>query len=213
MFLNHTQEFAAFETATLTPRTTEPQRPPMPRRREISAFLSGTMLETPTGWRPVDDLHQGDRVYTLDGGFATLQAATRRTLPAGPHQQWHVPTGSLGNCCDLTLSAGQYVVLHQSPQHALFEDPFVLAPIAAMSGFAGIAPVAGYRPVTATQLFFDDEEIVYAQTGSLLHVPTLSADKAFFRKLSYGETRAILSVIAKGHCALDPHGFAPAHAA
>ena len=66
MFLNHSQDFAQFQPTDIA---ANPPALSFPKRAEISALKDGTMLETPTGWKPVETLQKGDQVYTLDGGF------------------------------------------------------------------------------------------------------------------------------------------------
>lgn len=209
MFLNHSQAFAQFLPANITEKAPVL---PMPKRQEVSAFRSGTMLETPSGWRPVETLAKGDQVYTLDGGYAELTGIRTHRVAAGSARAIHVPAGSLNNCSDMMLTAGQHVALVEPECETLFQTPCVLAPAAAMCGFRGISSISGYSDIEATELCFATEEIVYAQTGALIHVPS-GVSEPFFRTLSYGETRALLAMINRGHIALDPLGFAPAVAA
>ncbi len=212
MFLNHGQAFAQFAPADTADAAAKPPVPPLPRRHEPSAFRSGTLLETPSGWRPVETLTAGDRVATLDGGFAELTGVRRHRIAPGSARASHVPAGSLNTCSDMILTAGQHVALIEPECETLFQAPRVLAPAAALCGFRGITSVAGYSDIEATQLTFENEEIVYAQTGALIHVPAQGGDP-FFRILGYGETRALLALLNRGHCGLDPLGFAPALAA
>lgn len=209
MLLNHSQAFAQFQTtenADVTPA------PALPKRVEISAFKDGTMVETRNGWRPVEELEIGDQVYTLDGGFTELTGIRTHRLPAGSTRMIHVPAGCLNTCSDLILTAGQHVALIEPECDTLFQAPCVLVPAAAMTGFRGITAFNSMRDTTATELTFSTEEIVYAQTGALLHVSSGVSDP-FFRTLGYGETRALLALMNRGHCGLDPQGYAPALAA
>ncbi|MCB1314045.1 MAG: Hint domain-containing protein [Sedimentitalea sp.] len=209
MLLNHTQAFADFQPAksTLLARAV-----PMPKRTEISAFTAGTMLETEAGWTPANAIKPGDKVYTLDGGFAEVTDVITRQIASGTVQHWHVPATALNNCSDLLLTAGQHIAMIEPEVETLFQTHCVLVPVAAMAGFRGIRPVTGYSGAQATELRFDSEEIVYAQTGTLLHV-SAGETEPFFRTLNYGETRALLSLMNRGHCAPDPRGFAPSLAA
>ena len=209
MFLNHSQDFAQFQPTDIA---ANPPALSFPKRAEISALKDGTMLETPTGWKPVETLQKGDQVYTLDGGFTELTGIRTHSLGAGTTRMVHIPAGSLNNCSDLVLTAGQQVALIEPECETLFDAPCVLVPAAAMAGFRGIRPLTGFGETTATELSFATEEIVYAQTGALLHVSSGETDP-FFRTLNYGESRALLSLLNQGHLGLDPNGFAPARAA
>ncbi|MBJ6373300.1 Hint domain-containing protein [Sedimentitalea arenosa] len=209
MLLNHSQAFASFLPSDIAPR--KPAQT-MPRRVELSAVKDGTMLETPTGWRRVEELSAGDQVYTLDGGFTELTGTRSHRLAPGTARMMHVPAGALNNCSDLILTAGQHVAMIEPECETLFGAPCVLVPAAAMAGFRGIHALTAFGETTATELTFDTEEIVYAQTGALLHVASGTTDP-FFRTLGYGETRALLTMLNGGHLALDPIGFAPALAA
>ncbi|MBK0326832.1 Hint domain-containing protein [Rhodobacteraceae bacterium F11138] len=209
MFLNHGQDFAQFVPADTAAK---PQALPMPERRDVSTFKAGTMLETPSGWKTVETLAVGDQVYTLDGGFAELTRIRKHRVTAGAARAIHVPAGSLNNCSDMMLTTGQHVALLEAECETLFQAPCVLAPASALCGFRGITSVSGYSDIETTELTFANEEIVYAQTGALIHVPS-GVTKPFFRTLGYGETRALLALLNRGHCGLDPMGFAPAQAA
>lgn len=212
MFLNHAQDFAAFQPANPQERRPGP-RPaiPMPDRDEHSFVMPSTLLETPAGWRQAGSLEKGDAVWTLDGGFCELTEVARQ-VSTGATRHWHVPAGALNNCSDLRLWGGQYLALLDPACEDLFETPCVLAPISAMNGFRGIAPVCSFGPREGIALRFAGEEVIYAQTGTLLHVAADRGD-SFFRKLGYGETRALLTMINGGHFGLDRAGFAPACAA
>ena len=217
MLLSHDKDFTEFRPATtehlpeLALPATDATTPGLPPRYEIDAFTAGTMVETEAGWRVVDSLKAGDRVATLDGGVAEVKSVVSRPAPS-TCRLWHIPAGSLNNCSDLRLASGQHVALTDPEVETLFDTHCVLVPVAAMAGFRGIQPLTCFDLAPMTRLEFDTEEIVFTQTGTLVHVPTPSADP-FFRTLAYGETRALLSLINGGHCAPDAQGFAPAQAA
>jgi hypothetical protein len=188
MLMNHTQAFADAFPAALAPL--------FPRRSNpANSVLAGTRLETPNGWRDVETLRPKDRVATLDGGFAPL-VSVRRQIQARAETDWLLPAGSMNNCSDLTVVGGQNLAFFDPACNRLFQTDCVLAPVNAMAGFRGIRP-APITPAAHTfALTFADEEIIYAQTGALLHVPAPApAGDGFFRTLSYGETRALLMLM------------------
>lgn len=180
MFLNHTKDFTPFFSAADVPACT---------------LATDTMLETPQGWRSAATFVAGDRVSTLDGGFATI---TRLTHTLKTQAMMLVPHGALDNCTDMLLPADQSVALRSN----LHESPYVLARIGAMTGYRGIRPTFEASSSGTVTLGFGEEEIVYAQTGALIHAPATSGE-SFFKHLSYGETRATLIMMNNGFCAPD----------
>lgn len=175
MFLNHQTAFDTF-----APVTTDaaPQH-------TLNATAS-TILETPHGWRPISDLQAGDSVATLDGGFTEITGIAG----AASAQLVRVPGGTLSTCSDIALPADCHVAL---PLPAtVSEAPVVSVPLKALVGWRGIRPAMFPASDLAT-LTFAEEEMVYAQTGLLLH----AADQApgFYDRKTYGETRALLALM------------------
>ena len=148
MFLNHDAAFTTFAPAI---NDTLPQH---------TATLSAqTKLETKRGWASGDDLIVGDRVSTMDGGFATITAITHPKRRAPLVQ---VPGGVLSTCSDVALPADSHIAL--SPPTRWSQVPVVSVPIKALSGWNGIRPTLFAGPDLAT-LHFEEEEMIYAQTG------------------------------------------------
>lgn len=185
MFLNHSLDFKTF---TASPLATD------------CALTPETLVETPQGWRSADTLCIGDSVATLDGGFAPL---TRLAQDTAQEPLWLLPGGTLDNCSDLILPGTQYVALDTPECQALYDAPYVLAPIAAMAGFRNIKPAPQTVPQPIMRLGFAEEEVIYAQSGTLIHAPCDVVASGFFRRLNYGETRAALIMMNRGLCAPD----------
>lgn len=177
MFLNHD---AAFTTFTPAIQSTQ---------RDHTATLGAqTRLETPRGWASLDALCVGDSVATLDGGFARITAITHPKRRAPLVQ---VPGGVLSTCSDVALPADAHVAL--TPPARWSQAPVVSVPIKALSGWNGIRPTLFAGPDLAT-LHFEDEEMIYAQSGLLIHAFDSRAER-FFPTLSYGDTRALLALM------------------
>jgi len=177
MFLKHTTAFDTF-----APVTTAPSAAP-----GFSLTTSGeTMLETPRGWRALDDLKAGDQVATFDGGFAEITGIS--AAPATPMIE--VPGGTLSACSDLALPADTHVVL-ELPE-LLPDTALVSVPVKALCGWHGIRP-RFVTPTELCQLAFADEELIFAQTGLLLHAAPTEGD-SYFTRMGYGETRALLGL-------------------
>lgn len=178
MFLNHDAAFA-----DITPVKT-------PAAPQISATVTAhTLMETESGWAAVDSLQAGDAVATLDGGFAEITAITRpdRSAPLV-----HIPGGVLSTCSEIAVPADAHVALHTPARW--IDAPVVSVPVKALSGWCGIRPTLFNGP-DLTQLHFADEEMIYAQSGLLIHAAPSTGD-SFFPKLSYGDARAILALSA-----------------
>ncbi|APX11723.1 hypothetical protein [Tateyamaria omphalii] len=175
MFLNHDTAFA-----DITPVAT----------RRISAMLTAhTLLETEAGWRTVDALQAGAAVATLDGGFAEITAITK---PDRAAPLVHIPGGVLSACSDISLPADAHVALHTPAGWS--DAPVVSIPVKALSGWRGVRPTLFHGPDLA-ELHFEHEEMIYAQSGLLIHAAPNTGD-SFFPRLGYGDARAMLAASA-----------------
>ena len=185
MFLNHAQSFASFKPA---------------QTAACATLLTGTLVETPQGWRAIETLAIGDSVATLDGGFAPI---THLQSGLSDAPLWRLPAGALNNCSDLLLSGDQYIATPETAELDLYDAPYVLLPVSALTGFRGIAPTISTAPYRIFELGFATEEVLYVQSGAMVHAPSRDSDDAFFQRLGYGETRAALALINRTFCAPD----------
>lgn len=179
MLLNHDTAFAAFTPANASPSA---------ERTHTTTLSAQTLLETPSGWATVDTLRAGDDVATLDGGFVRICAISR---PERRAPLIHVPGGVLSNCSDVSLPSDARVAL--TPPARWSQAPVVSVPIKALCGWNGIRPTLFAGPDLAT-LHFDTEEMLFAQSGLLIHAYDGAPDP-FFPVLEYGDTRALLALI------------------
>ncbi|GHG79454.1 Hint domain-containing protein [Pseudodonghicola xiamenensis] len=161
-----------------------------PARAFERTFAPGTLLETDNGWHTVENLQPGDRVRTLRGMIALSQV--RRQPPDRSQLHWHVPAGSLGNCSDMRLNAGQRVAILNPLCKHLFGDSLVLLPVPTVTGCFGVRTTAGFTLRCGIAIAFHEEEVVFAHTGSLLHVPGPQG-AGRHRHLSYRESRILLA--------------------
>ncbi len=170
---------------------------PRPARAFDRTFAPGTLLDTERGWRPIESLHSGDRVRTLRG--LTRISGISRQPPDRSRLQWHVPPGKLGNCSDLRLNAGQHVAILNPVCRRLFDATLVLVPVPTTTGFCGVRTISGFALRCGVVLEFETEEIVFAQTGTLLHVPG-PGPQPRHRVLSYRESRGLLTLLCGEKC-------------
>ena len=156
-----------------------------------TGLVAGTLLETRTGWQPVETLRIGDAVQTLDGGLARILGLDRRSLiPDAQTTLMKIHGGSLDACSDLFLMPGQHVVLDTLDDAALGGAPFVMVPANTMLINPGAQKYPLAEPTVVITPLFADEEVVYANSGVLLHCPGLTdgpqtfPDSSFFPRLS-----------------------------
>ncbi|WP_164657816.1 Hint domain-containing protein [Tropicibacter sp. Alg240-R139] len=154
-------------------------------------LIAGTMVETCNGWTQVQDVIMGTKVATFDGGFRPVTQVTRQPDAT---TLWCVPGGTLGACSDLLMTEDQHLALTFPTCRALYGLPLVLAPVSALAGHCGIHPIQS-KPAPVHRLHFAEGEILWAQTGALIHAGIDGQDSPY-RKLSYGETRALLLMMS-----------------
>ncbi len=160
-----------------------------------TGLTAGTMVETATGWRSVASLSVGERIGTWDGGLARLTALRRSVLtPARADQMILVPGGALGNCSDLLLTPRQPVMIESAEAEKLLGEAHVLVAAEAMIGFRGITQQSATEQLEVIHLGFDDEEVIFANTGALLHCG-FGRRGDFFTLLSDDRARALLSLM------------------
>lgn len=165
-----------------------------------SGLLSGTLVETQSGWSPVEALRMGDLVHTLDGGAAKVLAVDRRLLlPEAGQAIITLPGGAFDACCDLALLPGQHLLIDTLGDAALPDAAFALIPATALDGQAGCTRRYPLRAVEVVTPMFAEPEVVWCNSGVLLHCPGI-ADGAgrkpagdFFPLLEVGQARALIA--------------------
>ena len=132
----------------------------------ILCFTAGTMIDTPHGPRPVEQLAAGDAILTLDhgaqpllwaGGSAHDATALRMHARLTPIR---IPTGAFGPgrpSRDTLVSPQHRLMLRDWRAQLCFCSGEVLAPAKAL-----FAPAAGIRAVRYVHLLFARHEIVTA---------------------------------------------------
>lgn len=168
----------------------------------VGGLLAGTMVDTEFGWRRVESLVPGDRVQTFDGGLRPLTAVQHSEIdqPLGMGVNLvNVPAGVLDNCSDINLLAEQRVLLDLAEAEDRFGTPLVLVPAAALEGWNGVTCRESMAFTTAVSLVFADEEVLFANTGVLLHCPTPDIAEGpevsgFFTALNFNQSRFLLGL-------------------
>jgi hypothetical protein len=170
MFMPSTSAFAHANRAVLTV---------LPPVRQAAGLSTGSLVETAVGWRAVETLAPGNRVQTFDGGLRAIRRVERRGLPLGPKALVRVPGGVLNACADLLLPRDQAVLLDTPEAAAILGNPLTLVPAAALVGHRGTCWKAARSPAALFRLVFDDEEVIFVNSGVLIHCPGDAAPSFF----------------------------------
>ena len=137
--------------------------------RIVPCFTPGTVIATPSGERPVEDLVPGDRVITRDNGLQEIRWVGRRDLGAAdlgaaPHMRpVLVRAGALGRGLperDMLVSPQHRVLMNNDKTALYFEDREVLAAATHLTGLEGVDEVREASGVSYIHFMFDQHEVV-----------------------------------------------------
>lgn len=182
------------------------QRP----KRLGSGLISGTRVETADGWKSVELIRTGETVHTYDGGLQPVKRIERTVFGAEvqevfPEGLLMVPGGALDNCDAFYLLPEQHVLLESTVAAEILGNPAALVPAAALEGYRGIMRVMPVDVIEVITLLFDDEEVVFANTGAMMQcAPRKAAGaamrgavrSAFFQVLTMERARALVALMA-----------------
>lgn len=164
-----------------------------------SGLITGTLVETSTGWKCVELVRAGDMVQTYDGGLRQVKQVQHSYYGVAHggfeiDQLVHIPGGALGNCQAMVMMPDQHLML----QSQLLDDfcgvPNALLPAAAFVGYQGIGTVSPQNVIETVSMQFEEEELVYANSGMLAHCP-VSAGSDFFTVLDVIRAKALLKLM------------------
>ncbi len=147
------------------------------RGRRIGAGLvNGTKVETETGWRRVEQLVPGERIHTFDSGPTVLRGVVRASYGADlpmvyPEGLTLVPGGALGNCEGFYVLPDQCVMFSGSAVQGMTGQDRALVAGRDLAGHGQIGLAMPVDGIEVFRLMFDDEEVVFANTGVLMHCP------------------------------------------
>jgi len=92
-----------------------------------SCFVRGTLITTETGPRPIEELEEGDRVWTRDGGWQPiLWISQRKVEGTRENVPVRIRAGALGNTADIRVSPQHRIVLNDWRAEMFFGEPEVL---------------------------------------------------------------------------------------
>lgn len=173
-----------------------------------AGLLAGSLVETEAGWLPVERLARGMRVATWDGGFCPLVRVERQHLwPAAEVEVIHVPGGALDTCTGFSVLPGALVFVASAVAEAVLGAEGALVPAASLAGHFGITRQRLSRPAEVLNLHFAAEEIVYVNSGALIHCAAAESEtgSGYFERLDADRAEAMLDLI--GAAALSTEGI------
>jgi Ca2+-binding RTX toxin-like protein len=134
----------------------------------VPCFTPGTLIATPRGEKPVEELQVGDRVITRDNGIQEIRwvgakAMTGRELIGSPHlRPVVVKAGALGNGLperDMMLSPNHRVLVANAKTQLYFDESEVLAAVKHLVGTDGVYEL-DVMSTTYIHFMFDRHEVV-----------------------------------------------------
>lgn len=144
---------------------------------DAPCFVKGTLIRTPFGDVPVEDLDVGDLVATYDNGDQPVRWVGHRTVPAkGKLAPIHISAGTFGDHAALLVSPQHRVLIRNSLAEVLFGDSEVLIAAKDLVNDGSVTRQNG-ASVTYYHLLFDQHEIVFSQgleTESFLPGPQIN---------------------------------------
>lgn len=170
----------------------------------VPCFVAGTLILTPGGERPVEEIAAGDTVVTRDHGVRPVRWAGRRTVAGqGPMAPVRIAAGTFGNRRDLLVSPRHRMVVGGAATALLVGLPEALAPAIALADGRRIR-VEPRASVTYVHLLFDGHEIVFAEGAPTesFHPGRRSLDG--FDRATREEILALFPRLAGGPAAMAP---------
>lgn len=177
----------------------------------VVCFAAGTLIDTPEGPRPVEDLRPGDLVSTLDNGPQPVRWVGRRTVTRAEMlrdprlRPVTIAAGAFGPARparDLVISRQHRILRTGWVSELFFAEPEVLVPAHKLVNGRTVRLTLPRRDVTYVHFLCDRHEIVIAER--------LATESFYPSPLSLGgveaEARAELLLIFP---ALRTHGTRP----
>jgi len=128
----------------------------------IPCFARGTLIRTPDGLRPIEELTAGDTVWTRSNPAAPVRWIGSTTADAaGKLAPVKIAAGAMGNSSDLLVSPQHRMFVGGAGAQLLFSTDAVLVPAIHLVGLPGITR-APQPQVEYFHLMFDAHEIIEA---------------------------------------------------
>jgi len=126
----------------------------------VACFVKGTLVDTPDGPRPIEDLVCGDLVETLDGGPQPIRWIGTRTVPSrGALAPVHLRAGAMGNHTALEISPHHRLLVSGWQAELMFGEEEVLTAALHLVNDSTIMRRTG-ASVTYLHILSDDHQII-----------------------------------------------------
>ncbi|MGJ8617105.1 MAG: Hint domain-containing protein [Sulfitobacter sp.] len=126
-----------------------------------TCFTPGTMIDTPDGPKPIEDLKVGDMVTTLDHGAQPIRLITRdRFWAIGDFAPIRFDAGAIGNDAPLVVSPQHRMLITGWQAELYFGQNEVLVAAKHLVNGSSITHVTG-GTVEYIHLMFDQHQIVF----------------------------------------------------
>lgn len=158
-----------------------------------SCFAAGTLIKTPRGAVPVEQLAADDLVITARNGPMPIRwIGHRRFAAIGKLAPICISKGALGNTRDLLVSPMHRMAVSGLPVATLFAENEVLVPADALLDGDRIYRKSGGE-VTYYHILLDSHEIVFAEgtPAESLFIGQDSSELSGFSKAALAEVHAI----------------------
>lgn len=131
----------------------------------VTCFASGTLIATPNGDVPVEEIYPGDLVLTQDLTPKPVRWVGRReVVPTGKLTPVRIEAGVLGNARDLVVSQQHRIHLSDLRAGLMFDSCDVLVPAKSLIGqIPGIRLDTTFWRATYCHLMFDTHELVWSE--------------------------------------------------
>ena len=138
-----------------------------------AGLVAGTRVATRQGWRPVEAVNEGDEVLTFDEGMKTVVRIRRTRLSDMSRDAWplRIPANAIGNRTEVLVLPDQLIVVENDAAEALVADAFAPIRAAELDGVMGISRVRPTDGLDVVTLFFDDEQMLFTNSGAMFVCP------------------------------------------
>lgn len=129
----------------------------------VPCFVAGSLIRTPGGERPVEDLRPGDLVLTQDNGAQPLRWIGQRVVPAmGDLAPIGIAAHTFGVHRRLLVSPQHRILIRDAVSELLFGEPEVLVAAKHLVNGRTVCRVEGGE-VHYLHLLFDDHQVVFSE--------------------------------------------------
>ncbi|HMQ41537.1 MAG TPA: Hint domain-containing protein [Paracoccus sp. (in: a-proteobacteria)] len=140
----------------------------------VTCFTRGTMIMTEHGERPIETLHQGDMILTMDSGYQPIRwigatHVSEETLRENDNlRPIRIPAGALGNNIplhDLIVSPQHRILIRSKIARRMFNRNEVLIAAKHLLNGGAIAIANDLKSTQYFHILFDKHELVFSNNA------------------------------------------------